>query len=41
MTGKIKRVVVVTGTVAVELASAFLIGKNFQKNQMLTEKAGI
>lgn len=40
MNEKIKRVVVVTGTVAVALASAFPLGKNFQKNQMSTEKVG-
>lgn len=38
MTGKIKKAVAVTGTVAVALASAFLLGKNFQKNQMTTER---
>lgn len=40
MTGKIKRAVVVIGTVMVTLASGFLIGKNFQKNQTPTEKIG-
>ncbi|MDE6835283.1 MAG: hypothetical protein K2J39_13720, partial [Ruminococcus sp.] len=37
---KIKRVVAVTGTVAVALASGFLLGKNFQKNQTPIEKVG-
>lgn len=37
MTGKIKKAVVVTGTVAVVLASAFLLGKNL-KNQMSIER---
>ena len=40
MTGKIKRAVVVIGTVMVTLASGFLIGKNFQKNQTPTETIG-
>ena len=40
MTGKIKRAVAVTGTVTVALASAFLLGKNFQKNQTPTETIG-
>lgn len=40
MTGKIKRAVIVIGTVLVTLASGFLIGKNFQKNQTPTEKIG-
>lgn len=40
MNEKIKRVVVVIGTVTVTLASGFLLGKNFQKNQMPTEKVG-
>lgn len=38
MNEKIKRAVVVTGTVAVALTSAFLLGKNFQKNQTPTKK---
>ena len=38
MNEKIKRAVVVTETVTVALASAFLLGKNFQKNQMSTER---
>ena len=38
MNEKIKCAVVVTGTVAVALASGFLLGKNFQKNQTPTEK---
>lgn len=38
MNEKIKRVVAVIGTVMVTLASGFLIGKNFQKNQTPTEK---
>lgn len=40
MNRKIKRAVVVTGTVTVALASAFLLGKIFQKNQTPTEKVG-
>ena len=40
MNEKIKRAVVVTGTVAVALASAFLIGKKIQKNQTPTGKVG-
>ena len=40
MNEKIKCAVVVTGTVAVALASGFLLGKNFQKNQTPTEKVG-
>lgn len=40
MNGKIKERIIVTGTVAAALTSAFLLGKTFQENQMPTEKVG-
>ena len=40
MNEKIKRAVAVTGAIAVAFSSAFLLGKNFQKNQTPTQKVG-